>query len=307
MTATAGLALRCLALDALAVDTSDLLRLYGSDSMLLKGAGLAHRLGTDRLYGDVDLLVAPASIAAVRDVLNCAGYRMQLPAELYDAAASWHEQPWWAPGPVPLTVDLHRSFAGVGDHDALWRLLRAGAEALDLAGGSVLIPDDAGTALLAALHAASPAGFAKPARDLERALAVLPPQAWEAAGRLAVDCDAMLAFAVGLRLLPAGEAVATRLGLSSTAGPSSTWLAARLASSTSVGLARLTELSGPRGALRSLAREVLPLPVHMRQIDTGARRGRRGLLWAYVRRIARHTRHLPWALRDLRTARRRSC
>ncbi|MEK8109753.1 hypothetical protein NKG94_45510 [Micromonospora sp. M12] len=59
-------------------------------------------------------------------------------------------------------MDLHRGFAGVGDHDALWRLLRAQAEPLDLAGGTVLIPDDAGTALLAALHAASPGGFANP-------------------------------------------------------------------------------------------------------------------------------------------------
>ncbi|MFJ2081957.1 nucleotidyltransferase family protein [Micromonospora chokoriensis] len=306
MTTTSGLALRCLALDALAVSTSELLRRNGVDTVLLKGAGLAQRLGVERIYADVDLLVAPATIPASRDALHGAGYRTRLPAKLYDVAAGWHEQPWSAPGPLPLTVDLHRGFAGVGDHDALWHLLRARAEPLDLAGGSVLVPDDAGTALLAALHAASAGASTKPARDLARALAVLPPGTWEAAGRLAADCDATPAFAVGLRVLPAGAVVATRLGLSSTAVPSSAWLAARLASPTSVGLARLTELSGPRHVLRSLAREVLPRPVYMRRIDAGACRGRWGLLWAYVRRVGWHVRRLPWALRDLRTARRQA-
>ncbi|MGC4863975.1 nucleotidyltransferase family protein [Micromonospora sp. DT53] len=306
MNTTSGLALRCLTLDALAVSTSEVLCQNGVDSVLLKGAGLARRLDADRTYADVDLLVAPATISAVRDILQDAGYRMKLPADLYDAAGDWHEQPWSAPGPLPLTVDLHRGFAGVGDHDALWHLLRAQAEPLDLAGGTVLIPDDVGTALLAALHAASPGGFAKPARDLVRALAVLPPSTWEAAGRLAADCDATLAFAVGLRVLPAGTVVAARLGLSSTSVPSSAWLAARLASPTSVALARLTELSGPRHVLRSLARGVLPPPVHLLQIDAGARRGRWGLLWAYARRIGWHVLRLPGALRDLRTARRRS-
>ncbi|MEK8109754.1 hypothetical protein NKG94_45515 [Micromonospora sp. M12] len=51
---------------------------------------------------------------------------------------------------------------------------------------------------------------------------------------------------------------------------------------------------------------MLPPPLYLRQIDAGARRGRWGLLWAYVRRIGWHARRLPSGLRDLRTARRRS-
>ncbi|MFI0793941.1 nucleotidyltransferase family protein [Micromonospora rubida] len=305
MTAAPGLALRCLALDALAVSTSDVLRRHGVDSMLLKGAGLARRLDTDRLYADVDLLVAPDTVTAAQDALHAAGYRPKLPPDLHDVATPWHEQPWYAPGPLPLSMELHRGFAGVGDYDKLWRSLRAEAQHLDLPGGRVLVPDAAGTALLAALHAASPAGFGKPARDLARALAVLSPDAWETAGRLAAVCNAVPAFTVGLGVLPAGVAVAARLGLSSTHGPSSAWLAARLSSSTAVGLAHLAELSGPGHRLRILARLVLPLPVHIRQIDEGAYCGWRGLLWAYARRIGRHVRRLPRVLRELRTARRR--
>ncbi|WP_406069827.1 nucleotidyltransferase family protein [Micromonospora sp. NBC_01638] len=305
MRASPGLALRCLALDALAVATSDVLRHHGVDSMLLKGAGLARRLDTDRLYADVDLLVAPDTVTAAQDALLAAGYRPKLPPDLYDVGAYWHEQPWHAPGPLPLTMELHRGFAGVGDYDELWRSLRASAQHLDLAGGHVLVPDAVGAALIATLHAASPHGFGKPARDLARALEVLPPDAWEAAGRLAVACDAVPAFTVGLGVLPAGVAVATRLGLSSTHGPSSAWLAARLSSPTAVGLAHLAELSGPGHRLRALSRLVLPSPVHLRQLDAGAHRGRWGLLWAYARRIGRHVGRLPRVLRELRTARRR--
>ncbi|WP_140158029.1 nucleotidyltransferase family protein [Micromonospora sp. NBS 11-29] len=302
---TAGLALRCLALDALAVSTSDLLRRHGVDSLLLKGAGLAHRLGVDRFYGDVDLLVAPATVTAVQDVLHAAGYRPTRPPDLYDVTAGWHEQPWSAPGPVPLTVDLHRGFAGVGDHAALWRSMRRTARPLDLAGGRVLVPDDAGTALLAALHAARPGGIDKPARDLARALAVLTPSDWAAAGRLAVDCDAVRAFTVGLRVLPAGAAVADRLGLSAP-DPTSAWLTARLATPTAVGLARTAELSGPwHHRLRLLARLALPSPAYMRTLDPDARGGRGRLLRAYARRAGRHVRWLRPAVRELRTARRR--
>ncbi|SCF01700.1 nucleotidyltransferase family protein [Micromonospora mirobrigensis] len=305
-TTTGGLALRCLALDALAVSTSDLLRRHGVDSVLLKGVGLARRLGVDRLYADVDLLVAPDTITAAQAALHAAGYRPKLPPDLYDVAGPWHEQPWSAPGPLPLTVDLHRGFAGVGDHDALWRSLRAGAAPLDLVGGHILVPDEAGTALLAALHAATPGGVGKPARDLARALTALPPDTWDAAGRLAVDCAATAAFTVELRVLPAGAATADRLGLPAAPSPSSAWLAARLASPTSVGLARWAEQSGPGHRLRFLARLVLPPPAYLRQLDAGARHGRWGLLRAYVRRAGRHVRELPRALRELRTARRRS-
>ncbi|MEV4495930.1 nucleotidyltransferase family protein [Micromonospora arborensis] len=305
MTVSPGLAVRCLALDALAASTSDVLAGHSVDSVLLKGAGLAHRLGVDRLYADVDLLVAPATVTAAQAALQAAGYRPRLPRDLHVVAATWHEQPWHAPGPLPLTMELHRGFAGVGDYDELWRSLRLGADHLDLAGGRVLVPDEAGTALIAALHAASPAGFGKPARDLARALAVFSPDTWEAAGRLAARCDAVPAFTVGLGLLPAGVAVANRLGLSSTRGPSSAWLAARLATPTAVGLAHLADVSGPGHRLRVLSRLVLPLPVHLRQFDARAHHGRLGLLWAYVRRIGRHVRLLPRVLRELRTARRR--
>ncbi|WP_167454887.1 nucleotidyltransferase family protein [Micromonospora arborensis] len=305
MTVSPGLAVRCLALDALAVSASDVLAGHGVDSVLLKGAGLARRLGVDRLYADVDLLVAPATVTAAQAALQAAGYRPRLPLDLHVVAATWHEQPWHAPGPLPLTMELHRGFAGVGDYDELWRSLRLGADHLDLAGGRVLVPDEAGTALIAALHAASPAGFGKPARDLARALAVFSPDTWEAAGRLAARCDAVPAFTVGLGLLPAGVAVANQLGLSSTRGPSSAWLAARLATPTAVGLAHLADVSGPGHRLRVLSRLVLPLPVHLRQFDARAHHGRLGLLWAYVRRIGRHVRLLPRVLRELRTARRR--
>ncbi|MEU3455149.1 nucleotidyltransferase family protein [Micromonospora sp. NPDC006766] len=298
-----GMALRCLALDAAAATAVDTLRRADVDSVLLKGAGLARRLGTERLYADVDLLVAPAAFGRAQAALAAAGFRPHVCDELTGEGDAWHQRSWYAPGPLSLTVDLHRGFAGVDDPEELWRALRAGAEPMALGGGTVPVPDTAGCALLAALHAASPGRFVKPAADLALALDVLPAGAWPAAARIAVRCAATPAFAVGLRLLPAGAAVATQLALP-TSGPPLPWLTAHGATPTAITLARLAELPGWRRRLRHLARLLLPSATYLRYVDPRARTGPGGLLLAHARRYGRHTRTLLRALRELHTARR---
>ncbi|SCF19578.1 Uncharacterised nucleotidyltransferase [Micromonospora haikouensis] len=302
MTAPA-LALRCLALDAAAVAAADLLRRAGTDSVLIKGAGLARRLRADRVYGDVDLLVAPAAFDAAQAALAAAGYRPRIAEERAAEWGHWHERTWAVPGPLALTVDLHRGFAGVGDAHELWRAVRAGAEPMPLAGGTVLVPDVAGCALLAALHAASPGGFTKPADDLARALAVLPADAWADAAGLAARCTAVPAFAVGLRQVPAGRGLAARLGLPEQCPPAR-WLTAHRATPAAVAVARLAELSDPHQRLRGLARLLLPCPTYLRQTDPRAGGGPGALALAFVRRYLRNARALPRALRDLHAARR---
>ncbi|WP_175440485.1 nucleotidyltransferase family protein [Micromonospora yangpuensis] len=300
--ASAGLALRCLALDSAALATSDLLRQAGVPSVLLKGAGLAHRLGVERLYGDVDLLVAPASFAAAQTALAAAGYRPREDTALHRRWGLWHEQTWSVPGPVPFVLDLHRGFARVGDADELWTVLYSGAEPVTLAGGTVLVPDEAGCALLVALHAASPGGSARPLADLARALDVLPLRVWPAAAALAERCAALSAFTVGLRLLPVGAAVAAGLGLPATGGRSYQ-LAAQRASPLAINLADLDELSRWR-RLRRLATLALPTPDRLRLADPLAGHGAGTLFLAHLRRYRRHARALPRALRELRAARR---
>lgn len=305
MTSPPGLpaALRCLALDDAAVRVCAALRDQEIDSVLLKGAGLAWRLGMrrQRLYADVDLLVAPTAFEAAQAVLAALGYRPTIPDSLIDDWSHWYERSWRSSGPVPLTVDLHRGFAGVGEPEAFWLAVWSVRELIDLAGGTVAVPDPACTALLAALHAAAPGGFAKPSADLARAVEVLPPAAWRAAADIAGRCAASSAFAVGLRVVPAGRAMADNLGLPSQ-WRASQWIAAHRGTATAHTLARLAELPTLRLRARHFGRRLFPSPVAMRRANALARRGPSGLALAYAGRLARHVWRLPQASRELRMA-----
>lgn len=296
-------AARCLALDAVAAHVVAALRDRGIPSVLLKGAGLNQRLATERGYRDVDLLVAPADFDAAEAVLAGLGYRSLLPDARADDWSHWHERTWAVPGPVPLAVDLHRGFAGVGDAVALWWAVRTAAEPLELSGEVVWVPDEAGAALLVALHAACPGDTDAPRADLRRALDVFPVSTWRAAAGVAAVCGASPAYALGLRLEPAGAAVADALGLPGH-WSAQQWLAAHQGSGTAYSLARLAGLPTLRARLRHLGVRLLPSPAAMRYASPLARRGALGLTLAYLLRLGRHARRLPGAARELRTARR---
>ncbi|SCG58074.1 lasso peptide biosynthesis B2 protein [Micromonospora humi] len=292
---------RCLALDATAVAVCAALADQGIPALLLKGPGLAHRLGLwgRRVYSDIDLLVAPGAFHPAQRVLAGLGWHSPLPD---DPAA--YERPWHLPGPVALTVDLHRGFHGVGDREALWAELHASAEPFALAGGTVLVPGATATALLVALHAAVPGSSAGPRADLARALEVFPAPVWRAAADLAERIDATLLFAVGLRADPAGAERATALDLDRPAS-STLWLRARRGSSVALGLARLAELPTVRARLGYLARRLYPTAAEMRYTVPLARRGWHGLLLARVLRFGRHVGRVPRAVPELRRAGRR--
>ncbi|WP_168222475.1 MULTISPECIES: nucleotidyltransferase family protein [unclassified Micromonospora] len=296
-------AVRHLALDAAAVATSARLADRGVPAVLLKGAGLARRLGTEgsRVYSDVDLLVAPDDYDQAGRILTTAGFRSALPPGRPDPRLLWHERPWHAPGPVPLVVDLHRGFHGVGDPQAFWTLLSASAESLPLAGGTVAVPDVAATALLVALHAAAPGRSGRPYADLLRALRVFPVEVWRAAAVLAGQTDAVPAFGFGLRLAPGGAELADRLGLPRRTSRTQ-WAAVRRVSGPAYVLARLAELPAGRDRWRHLVPYLLPPPTAMRHGSRLARRGPVGLLAAYLLRFARQVASLPTAVRELRTA-----
>ncbi|MEU7620425.1 nucleotidyltransferase family protein [Micromonospora rifamycinica] len=296
-------AVRHLALDVTAVATCARLADRGVPALLLKGAGLARRLGTEgrRVYSDVDLLVAPDDFDRAEALLAGAGFRSALPPGRPDPRLLWHERPWYAPGPAPLVVDLHRGFHGVTDPQAFWTLLSTSAERLPLAGGTVAVPDAAATALLVALHAAMPGRSGRPYADLQRALAVLPVEVWRAATVLARQAGAVPAFGFGLRLAPDGADLADRLDLPRQASRTQ-WAAVRRVSGPAYVLARLTELPTGRDRWRHLAPYLLPPPTTMRHGSRLARRGPVGLLAAYLLRFARQAAGLPIAVRELRTA-----
>ncbi|WP_341718067.1 nucleotidyltransferase family protein [Micromonospora sp. FIMYZ51] len=304
MTALA-VAVRCLALDAAAVATSAALRDRGIDSVLLKGAGLAHRLGTERRYGDIDLLVAPSAFDAAQRALAELGGRPVNDGVRPDDLPLHYERSWRLPGAVPGVVDLHQGFAGVTRDEEFWCSLWRSAEEMPLAAERIAVPDREHAALLVALHAATPASSAHPLADLERALAVFPVDTWRAAASIAWRCGAEEAYALGLRLTDQGARVAEELGMPRHCPPSR-WLTAHRASVTALSLARLAELPSASVRLRHVRRRLLPSAAMMRNTSPMARRGRLGLLFAYVWRLVRHVSALPYAARELHAARRAS-
>ncbi|MEH1165883.1 nucleotidyltransferase family protein [Micromonospora sp. CPCC 205539] len=298
-------AVRCLSLDTAAATVTAALAERGVEAILLKGAGLARRLGQERhrVYTDIDLLVAPASFDLAQRSLTDLGCRSALPEGGPDHRSHWYERPWRLPGPLSLTVDLHRGFHGVSDPETLWTVLSASAERIALAGGTVAVPDEAGTALLVALHAAAPGLSDRPRADLSRALAVFPADTWRAAADLAAQVGAIPSYALGLRLAPAGATLAATLGLPRR-GPVALWLRAHRASPVALTMAQLAELPTLRDRLRHLGPRLLPTAASMRHASPLARRGPAGLLLAHLARLVRNAGRLPAALAEVRAARR---
>ncbi|MBQ1049527.1 nucleotidyltransferase family protein [Micromonospora sp. C51] len=300
-------AMYCLALDEAAATTHTALRGRGIDSILIKGAGLAHRLGVQRsrTYTDVDLLVAPATFDAAQQAFLDLGYRRKMPGVREDDWVGWHARPWRTPGPVSLPIDLHRSFHGVSDPDGLWAALRATAEPLHLAGHTVLVPDRVGATMLVALHAVYPGGSPRPKADLERALAVIPEASWRAAADLAERTGAATTFAFGLRRVAAGVALADALRLPSGSSTLHHVVHGDGSAEACV-LARAGELPTIRQRVDYLARRLAPAPAEMRYNRPLARRGGAGLALAYLLRFGRACWQVPRAIPQVRRAARRA-
>jgi hypothetical protein len=298
-------AAHCLALDSLAARTSKLLSAKGISTLLLKGPATARRLYAARpdrrLYSDVDLLVAPDQFGEAQQVLRTAGYQWRQEGFRPDET-HWYETGWGAPD-SDFTIDLHRGFHGVQDNALFWTEMWAAREHFDLAGERVAVPSAAGTAMLVVLHAVSPGKSAKPLRDLLAANHVFGFETWSAAAGLALAVGAGAAFRAGLELLPDGVELVERLQLR---GPVAAdhWLAGRQRSRVSVNLAAARDRPRLRDRAGYVLRKMLPSPAFLRLHDLRARRGRGGLLLAYLSRWGRGCSGAPRAVLDLRQARR---
>jgi hypothetical protein len=163
-----------------------------------------------------------------------------------------------------------------------WRALAGMTRTMALAGTSVEVPVAPALALIVASHAAQHgAAHPKVVTDLERAVERAPAETWIAAARLAERLDAGPTLAIGLRTVPAGEAVAAQLGLPAeplVRAATEPGSRARLA----VGVERLHRTYGTRARARLLLREALPPREFMPWWSPLARGGGRpGLAAAY--------------------------
>ena len=268
-----------LALDQVAAQVVRALRARDIDAILLKGPVLAEWLyadGAARAYGDVDLLVAPRSLAAAREArLGC-----DLP-------------------PGEELVDIVDEIGGVGLHPAAaWEILREASEPAMLAGETVQVLAPPARALHVALHVAwHGPETGKPLEDLARALARASDDTWAAASDLAARLHAVPALSAGLAAHPDGRALAARLGLPR---PDDVRRELGYVDGLPVAL-RLDDVrraTGPRATARAVGRAILPPRTAMEQRYPQARRGRAGLLAAHLRRALVRLPQAPAGVRE---------
>ena len=296
------------ALDTATAEVFAALQAAGVPSILLKGRTLAVWLYDDpaeRPYGDADLLVAPSRLHNAERILATMSFR----GREYASARGSPAARIWTRDTDQVAVELHTVLVGVeADPENAWHALEAESEEFRIAGRSVSALRTPARALLIAIAAAEKGAFAeKPRRDLTAALERVPEASWRQAANLADRLAANAAFASGLRLTPAGQILARRLGLSDARSAS---VALRAEASPDVrgaalSLAWIAEQSGFRARGKATARVLVPLPSDMRDAYPLSRRGRLGLIAAYVQRLVSLVPGLVPAARAYATARRR--
>jgi hypothetical protein len=282
-----GVAARTLALDLAAGEVVRAFGAAGIANMVLKGPAMAHHLYQDALgcrnYGDIDLLVAPGHFDRAGRLLLSLGFTDGHAGLRASEAARLPTRPWHRDGAASVTVDLHQGFHCVVNRPAWWRLMWQHRQTLVIEGQPVAVPDRAGCAVIAALHAFRPAAQDKPVEDLRRALLFFGEDTWREAAEIARAAGADGAFLAALRRQREGALLADRLGLEITGGVSRAgWFAA---TSTTRGTDSLSAVLAA-GSWSARARRALDVAVPS-QVALGGqgRAARAGLIAARAGRL----------------------
>ena len=273
--------------DAAAAEVTAALSEAGIRSILLKGASFDRWLYDEReprMYGDVDLLVAPHAFAYAGQILARLGYRERA-EEL--APTHVHHAKLWVRLRDQMHVDLHRTLVGIGaDDDHAWGVLSEHTELMQVGGADLEVLSEPARALQVALHATVHGSEEqKTLLDLSRALERASAGTWEAAAGLSKRLSAEGDFAAGLEMVPEGREVAARLELT-TERSVETAMFAESAPYSSWTVNRLANTPGVLPKLEIALRRVFPEPDFMRAWYPIARRGRLGLALSYPRRLA---------------------
>ena len=286
-------------LDAAAVAVLSAFSAAGIEALLLKGPVLARVLYTPeeaRAYSDVDLLVSERELPRARAALARLGYTSTSDIKGIDDIAGVLHAETWAPDGGPVTIDLHWRLAGCdAAAQAVWRALARRRVWLDLDGHPVPTLDRPGLALHLATHCAQGgSGDHKAIADLVRGLHRITIDDWRSAADLARELEATSAFAAGLRLIPAGAALARDLKLPAT--DATDWQIAHRAERPrgNFHLDALLRASGLREHATILRRALLPTPRWMAWNYRWVGASRLRLAAAYVLHMSRAP---LWALR----------
>ena len=261
---------------ALAREVIPVLSEAGIRAIVLKGPAIRQWLyapSEPRASADLDVLVAPNEFERTEGILRELGFVAE--------TTGWSTEAHGLSRPDGGAVDLHRSLPMVGaEPETTWRLLSANTAPLRVAGVETECLSIPARALHLSLHAAQHPEQQRPQEDLERGLAILDIPTWRKAATVAQELRATAPFAAGLRRTERGSEVAAALGLPESGGSGST-LGLTGPAATLEGISRA---GGLRERLRLAAWHAAPPPAYLRSWSPLARRGRAGLVLAYLMR-----------------------
>jgi len=299
-----------LLVDRLIVEVLDAFAAASIEAILLKGPAIAGWLYAEdeiRAYGDGDFLVARAKWEAASAVLRELGFHEDIARLEHPNLESFASYPWGreTEGAGVQSIDMHATLAGIlAGFPRVWSILSRDTAEIVVAGRRVRILGEPARTMHIALHAAHHHG-GKPMRDLERALERLDDRLWREAAEVAEALDATAAFATGLRLTPASDALARRLGVHEAYSVAAALKVANVP--LSEGLEHLATTPGVRAKLTLAWRELMPTSDFLRWWSPAlTTRGPLGLAAAYVWRVGWLIGHLPRALLAWRRAHRGS-
>jgi hypothetical protein len=282
----------------------------GVPSIALKGPILRERLfpeGDEHTSADIDILVGPERWAAAESELGRLGYEPLL-LDIIPGDRPNHARPYIRNAGGP-TVDLHRTLLGAEAPAAVvWNVLDRNTESVPLGGSTVRALSPSGQLLHVALHAAqNGADDGRTLRYLERCIEISDETQAVDALRIGQAIEATDALALGLSLVPSGQELNKKLGIT----PSASVLTALKAAS-APNSAHAIEWLATRITYGDRARFVLhkifPPAAYMESSYPSAH-SRGGLLVAYPARwlwLARQLRPSLLAWRQAREQSRRS-
>ncbi len=273
-------------------------------TILLKGASNRQWLGTadERGYADCDVLVAPKERGRAERVLSSLGFEAEL--NIHRMPTWWreHDVAWIRDADVAV-IDVHRTLPGVGvDDRRAWDLLSTGAEQIVVGGYTARALALPARAMHVALQTAHDGPSDRALSQLTRVLERADEKTWRDAAALANELGALGVFLAGLRLVPAGQELAARLGIESDPRVEVALLGEESRAS-ALTIERFVH-AGSLGTRLSMIRyKLVPPKTFIRRWSPLARRGWIGLMIAYAWRPIWVLIRAPGAIRTWRRAR----
>jgi hypothetical protein len=296
-----------LRIDAATVEVLGAFESAGVQALILKGPSLLGWIYTidDAItYVDSDLLVRPGDEQVAGAALTDLGFELQHDDSTLPEWWREHEVAWFRPWDG-VRVELHRRLVGIGaEPEIAWMVLAGSAQMIPLAGTRAPALAPPARLLHVVLHAAQHGeAWGKATAHVERALERFDESLWREAARLAEQLSATDGFAAGLRLMPAGAALADRLGLPAV-GSVEVALRATTPPPIALGFEQLSRADRLRTRAAIVWRKLFPPREFIVHWHPPAGESRAKLALAYARRPFWLLRNAPRGFRAWREARR---